>query len=736
MASMTDPAGTITRMVLDGRGNVTSETAADGTPVAQTATRVYDSLNRVTSTVNGESEASLYTYDAAGNLLTAIDATGITSATTYDAKGRIATLVDASSGTTNSQYDLNDNITKVTATDGIATTIAYDAVNRVTQTTDALGIVRRVAYDTRDNIIAITDGRGSTTTFAYDALDRQISRTNPAGNVWRFEYDARDLREAAIKPDGTRIRILNDARGRMTTAFGTDVGATSRTFTYDATGNIIVASGSSGYLGFDYDERSLLTAILRESNGYGDRYRVFYSYDALGRRIAMNDNASASTLYAYDRANRLTAVTAPSGKVVNLDYDDAGRRTAVRFPNGLTTSAAFETPVAGSTANSGRLKSIAHGLIAGGGSGSALNLKLGTFNYGYDVKGNITGITETGTSPGSLPRTRAYSLDAVERLTKVTDAANSNLETYTLDAEGNRITSHKSSYHVTDAANRLNEDQTHAFEYDVNGNMVRKTVKASGETWRYSYTVFDELARASRRASADPAAPELLWKAYFYDGFGRLSLETGSAGPVDTTVLYHDGEHIIAEAKDNGTGLGSDGVNITNWYTHSDATDDLLAITPQAASGVPTPGIQGFTTPSQTQHYSVHTDHQGSVRAITDLTGQIVNAYAYDAYGNAEAAVESLTQRFRYTGREYDGVTRLYHYRARAYDAETGRFLQEDPLGFEASKPQTRRTIDIIDRLSENLASNPSFAARTNAFLDESGNTVEPSIKQRLLVPA
>jgi hypothetical protein len=181
--------------------------------------------------------------------------------------------------------------------------------------------------------------------------------------------------------------------------------------------------------------------------------------------------------------------------------------------------------------------------------------------------------------------------------------------------------------------------------------MVRKTVKASGETWRYSYTMFDELARASRHASADVASPELEWKAYGYDGFGRLDIETGSAGPTATKVLYYDGEHIIAEASDANpdpnTNVGNDGNNITRWYTHSDATDDLLAITPQAA---PT-GLYDSAVPSQVEHYSVHTDHQGSVRAVTDLTGGVVNIYAYDAYGNAEAAVESLPQRFRYTGR-------------------------------------------------------------------------------------
>jgi RHS repeat-associated protein len=106
----------------------------------------------------------------------------------------------------------------------------------------------------------------------------------------------------------------------------------------------------------------------------------------------------------------------------------------------------------------------------------------------------------------------------------------------------------------------------------------------------------------------------------------------------------------------------------------------MLAITPQA--DLITTSFRA--APSQTAHYSVHTDHQGSVRAVPDLTGQIVNSHAYDAYGNAEAAVESLPQRFRYTGREWDGVTRLYHYRARAYDPETGRFLQEDPLWFNA----------------------------------------------------
>ena len=63
-----------------------------------------------------------------------------------------------------------------------------------------------------------------------------------------------------------------------------------------------------------------------------------------------------------------------------------------------------------------------------------------------------------------------------------------------------------------------------------------------------------------------------------------------------------------------------------------------------------------------------HLDHQGSVRAITDDAANILNSYTYGAYGNTETATETLPQRFRYTGREWDADLGLMHYRARVYD--------------------------------------------------------------------
>ena len=52
---------------------------------------------------------------------------------------------------------------------------------------------------------------------------------------------------------------------------------------------------------------------------------------------------------------------------------------------------------------------------------------------------------------------------------------------------------------------------------------------------------------------------------------------------------------------------------------------------------------------------------------------------AIDAAGNS-LAQSAIGNRYGFTGREFDVETGLYHYRARAYSPELGRFLQTDPL--------------------------------------------------------
>ncbi len=673
LGTLTDPAGFATRHVYDLAGNLRLQIRGEGTPEEQRVSYEYDPLNRVTRMLNGEAEITEYGYDTAGNPVLVRDATGIEASRSYDSRNRLTSVADPASGTTVMGYDADNNLTSVIASDGTATAMTYDAVNRVTDTTDALGITRRVAYDARDNAIAITDGRGNTTTFEYDLLDRVTARTNPLGNRWGFGYDARGLRTSTAKPDGRSLAFGYDNLQRLTIVIA-DGRFIQRRYAYDAEGNLTAMGTGGGFgWGFEYDARNQIisSAEPRVDSIYANISGLTYAYDAHGRRVSMSQPAArAETLYAWDKADRLVTVTGPSGKAISLGYDGAGRRSSIAFPNGLTTELSFQTPFAAAPGTTGRLASIAHGLDAAGQTGTALNGLLGTFSYGYDVKGNITGIAESGTPA----RTRNYALDAIERLTAVTDGGGGPLESYTLDEEGNRIVSHLSSFHVTDSANRLTEDAGHAYEYDVNGNLVRKTVKASGETWRYGYSVFDELVRATKHASPDPAAPPVLTKRWDYDPLGRRAREYGPSG---NRVFHHDGEQVAMEWT-FASGLRSRAIR---WYTHSDVTDDLLAITglDPAADTFVNRGL----LPAGTSYYA-HTDHQGSVRAVTDDAGTVINEYSYDSYGNAETAVESLPQLFRYTAREYDPETGLYHYRARTYDPATGRFLQEDPIWFAA----------------------------------------------------
>ena len=82
----------------------------------------------------------------------------------------------------------------------------------------------------------------------------------------------------------------------------------------------------------------------------------------------------------------------------------------------------------------------------------------------------------------------------------------------------------------------------------------------------------------------------------------------------------------------------------------------------------------------------------GSVTALTDTTGAILERYTYDVYGQftiADGAGNPLTQstvgnRFAFTAREFDSETGLYYYRARCYSPTLGRFLQRDPVGYTA----------------------------------------------------
>ena len=259
------------------------------------------------------------------------------------------------------------------------------------------------------------------------------------------------------------------------------------------------------------------------------------------------------------------------------------------------------------------------------------------------------------------------------------------------------------------------------------GNLVRKTAKAAGETWRYDYTIFDELKRATRHVSVDVASPAIFAKSYQYDALGRLRSDTvedlTAATTGDATVYHYDGQNIVRTYVVPGNAATNE-IRDARFYTGSNNTDELLGLAlvdeTQSASVRP-----WAWDPQQGVGYYAHTDHQGSIRAITDDTGAVVNQYTYGAYGNTETAVEAIPQRFRYTGREWDRDIALMHYRARVYDPDSGRFLQEDPIGLVAMHPNKS---DVLfdefptDKVEQGFA--VAFASEHNLYRYLSNNSL------------
>jgi RHS repeat-associated protein len=91
-----------------------------------------------------------------------------------------------------------------------------------------------------------------------------------------------------------------------------------------------------------------------------------------------------------------------------------------------------------------------------------------------------------------------------------------------------------------------------------------------------------------------------------------------------------------------------------------------------------------------------HRNHQYSVTAVTTSTGTIAERYAYTAYGLPTILDASglpltpqsstLSNRYTYTGREWDATLALHHFRARWMSPIAGRFLGRDPIGYTGSE--------------------------------------------------
>jgi RHS repeat-associated protein len=220
---------------------------------------------------------------------------------------------------------------------------------------------------------------------------------------------------------------------------------------------------------------------------------------------------------------------------------------------------------------------------------------------------------------------------------------------YTLDSLGNRtlaslnqpmnaIPSQPDASYTYNVDNRLLTSGSTTFEYDNNGNLITKTL--GGNVTNYTWDLNDMLTQLTSGGNT---------YTYRYDGLGNR------VARIENSV---EKRYVSGLAETDASG------NITAYYVY----------------GL---GLISKITPSN-QSYFYHFDGIGSTVGISDSSGNMVNKYAYDAFGKVLAQDEGIPNPFKYVGGfgVMDEGNGLFYMRARYYDPEVGRFINKDPIGF------------------------------------------------------
>ncbi len=111
------------------------------------------------------------------------------------------------------------------------------------------------------------------------------------------------------------------------------------------------------------------------------------------------------------------------------------------------------------------------------------------------------------------------------------------------------------------------------------------------------------------------------------------------------------------------------------------------------------------------------TDINGSVVGLVADGGVIQATYAYEPYGATQASGTDDGNSQQFTAREDDGTGVLY-YRARYYLPQTGRFINEDPIGFAGG-------VDLYEYVTSNPITGRDPTGHTGE-LTLAGTCIEP----------
>jgi RHS repeat-associated protein len=726
----------VTEYFYDYQGHVTAVILPDGF----IATRAYDTLGRITNSIdpsgtnayyyniqglrtavtNSLGQVSKSVYDIENRVYKSTDQNGVTVTNTYDNLGRVLTRRYSDGGVESFGYTANIS-GATTHTDPISnvTTYTYDAAGR--KKTDAVAGVytNSYTYTAIGDLYQLTDGKSQKTLWNYDHAGRVTNKIDNTG-VTNFVY-------------------TYDANGRLTTRL--DAKSITTTYRYDVLGNLTnVVYPNNTAIVMKYDALNRLTnqvdgvgtsayayytgGLLKSEDGPWSGDTVTYSYTRRLRTamtLGLPSGGSQSTAYTYDAVNRLKTLTSPAGTFTYAYSNNPSSEVlSLTLPNGAYIANTFDsmsreltTKLYNSSATALNTHAYTYNLA---GQRTAQTFTAGDYvNYGYDAAGEL--LTAKGYESGGTTRLNEqfqYKYDAAGNLSIRTN--NALIQTFAVNSLNQLSTVARTgtltvSGTTGTAATSVTVNTTNATVY-ADATFALAGITPTNGVNTYTAIATDSLSRKDTNAVTVnlPASAS-----YTYDANGNLTSD-------GLRSFYYDDENQLTNVTVAGswkTEFIYDGLmrrRVTKEYTYSGSSyvktnetryiyDGNLVIQERDANNIPlvtytrgkdlsgsaegAGGIGGLlartdlsTLSSQPSSAYYHSDANGNITCLINSSQVPVARYHYDPYGNLLSKTGPLADAnvYRFSSKEWHEKSGLVYYLYRYYEPNLQRWLNRDPI--------------------------------------------------------
>ena len=532
----------------------------------------------------------------------------------YDTRGR---LVSATTGsrTTTVAYDTNGYYDYIITPDNKNVDYTYDVMGKLRTLQRPDGSLIQYDYDLNGSMTVLTNPMSVTNTFGYTANKQRNIWTTPLSGSYQYTYDKERKLKAITFPSGKLI---------------------SNTYTHGLLTNTTTPEGAISYA---YGCGSNLSSVTRGGES------IAFAYDGtLLKTDTRTGTLSQSISYNYNNDFHLSSMTY-AGATQSFGYDN----------DGLLTSAGTYTITR--NAQNGLPEIVSDGILTVNrifsGYGE-MDENTYTFNstpiYDWTVTRDDAGrIVRKTEYMQDAAMVWDYGYDALGRLTTVRQN-NTLVESYTYDADGNRLTEANDLRYTNKTYTYSAEDHvltagSDTYQFDQDGFLTAKITLAGTATFNYS----------SRGELLSATLPNGTAISYEHDPMGRRIAKRVN-GVITEKYLWQGMTRLLAVF---------------------DGSNNLVMRFTYASGRMPVSMTKGGVT------YYLAYEQIGSLRAVMDSTGAVVKELLYDSFGSIifESNAAFIVP-FGFAGGLHDKDTGLIRFGYRDYDPTIGRWTAKDPIDF------------------------------------------------------